>query len=176
MCAEDSRKLSAVQRMPHNLFTFKLLAQKLDGRGAIRFRAMALGQSRCIHFEQYVNLAAATQFYMLISLNGTSYHYCEIGAGTVSFPLIAPSMGQFYNASIKGDFDCRVHRVPDYGGTSTEDRSDRYVPQPGSPGDHFGAIAFSNSSGSIGYSYDHGSGNEAQIVRFKNVAMAARSL
>ena len=52
--------------------------------------------------------------YMLISLNGTFYHYCEIDAGTVSSLLNAPSMGRFYNASIKGQFDCRVHRVPGY--------------------------------------------------------------
>lgn len=52
--------------------------------------------------------------YMLISLNGTFYHYCEIDAGTVSSLLSAPSMGRFYNASIKGQFDCRVHRVPEY--------------------------------------------------------------
>ena len=52
--------------------------------------------------------------YMLISLNGTFYHYCEIDAGTVSSLLTAPSMGRFYNANIKGDFDCRVHRVPGY--------------------------------------------------------------
>jgi hypothetical protein len=50
--------------------------------------------------------------YMLISLNGTFYHYCEIDAGTVSALLSAPSMGRFYNASIKGNFDCRVNRVP----------------------------------------------------------------
>jgi KTSC domain-containing protein len=52
--------------------------------------------------------------YMLISLNGTFYHYCEIDAGTVSSLLDAPSRGRFYNASIKGQFDCRVHRVPSY--------------------------------------------------------------
>jgi hypothetical protein len=44
--------------------------------------------------------------YMLISFNGTYYHYCEIDD--------ASSMGQFYNASTKGQFDCRVHRVPAY--------------------------------------------------------------
>ena len=52
--------------------------------------------------------------YMLISLNGTFYHYCEIDAGTVSSLLNAPSMGRFYNASIKGNFDCRTNRVPWY--------------------------------------------------------------
>ena len=52
--------------------------------------------------------------YMLISLNGTFYHYCEIDAGTVFSLLSAPSMGRFYNANIKDQFDCRVHRVPEY--------------------------------------------------------------
>ena len=52
--------------------------------------------------------------YMLISLNGTYYHYCEIDAGTVSSLLTVPSIGRFYNASIRGAFDCRVHRAPGY--------------------------------------------------------------
>jgi hypothetical protein len=52
--------------------------------------------------------------YMLISLNGTFYHYCEIDPNSVSSLLNAPSMGRFYNASIKGHFDCRVRRVPVY--------------------------------------------------------------
>jgi hypothetical protein len=52
--------------------------------------------------------------YMVISLNATYYHYCEINAGTVSSLLGAESMGRFYNASIKGRFDCRTHRVPAY--------------------------------------------------------------
>jgi KTSC domain len=51
--------------------------------------------------------------YMLISLNGKFYHYCEIYAGTVSSLLAAPSMGTFYNTSIRGKFDCRTHHVPD---------------------------------------------------------------
>jgi KTSC domain len=55
-----------------------------------------------------------TNEYMLISLNGTFYHYCEIDAGTVSSLLNSPSMGSFYNASIKGAFDCRLHRMPSY--------------------------------------------------------------
>jgi hypothetical protein len=54
------------------------------------------------------------QEYMLISLSGTFYNYCEIDARTVSSLLAAPSMGRFYNASIKGNFYCRVHRVPQY--------------------------------------------------------------
>jgi hypothetical protein len=52
--------------------------------------------------------------YMLISLNGIFYHYCEIDAGTVSSLLSAPSIGRFYNVNVKGQFDCRVHRGPEY--------------------------------------------------------------
>lgn len=52
--------------------------------------------------------------YMVINLQGVYYHYCEIDGGTVSQLLKADSMGRYYNASIKGNFDCRTHRVPTY--------------------------------------------------------------
>jgi DNA-binding protein len=52
--------------------------------------------------------------YMVISLNGTYYHYCEIGSNTVSELLAAASMGRFYNSEIKGRYDCRTHAMPSY--------------------------------------------------------------
>jgi KTSC domain len=52
--------------------------------------------------------------YMLISLNSIYYHYCQIAGGTVSALMTAESMGRYYNASIKGRFDCRTHRIPEY--------------------------------------------------------------
>ena len=52
--------------------------------------------------------------YMIINLQGIYYHYCEIDARTVDQLLTAQSMGRFYNAAIKGRFDCRIHRVPAY--------------------------------------------------------------
>jgi KTSC domain-containing protein len=52
--------------------------------------------------------------YMLISLNGTFYHYCEIDSGTVSALLDADSMGRYFDERIKRRFDCRTHRVPAY--------------------------------------------------------------
>jgi hypothetical protein len=55
-----------------------------------------------------------THHYMVISLNGTYYHYCEIDEDTVEALKRAESMGRYYNASIKGRFDCRTHRVPNY--------------------------------------------------------------
>ena len=52
--------------------------------------------------------------YMLINLNGTYYHHCEIDGETVAALLHADSVGRFYNANVKGHFDCRTHRVPNY--------------------------------------------------------------
>lgn len=52
--------------------------------------------------------------YMIIGLQGTYYHYCEIDAGTVAALRSAGSMGRFYNSTIKGRFDCRTRRVPAY--------------------------------------------------------------
>ena len=52
--------------------------------------------------------------YMLILLNSTWYHYCEIDSGTVAALTGAESVGRFFNANIKGrgkdgPFDCRTH-------------------------------------------------------------------
>lgn len=57
--------------------------------------------------------------YMLILLNTTWYHYCEIDARTVSSLTKAESVGRYYNSNIKGTgkdgpFDCRTHRIPKY--------------------------------------------------------------
>lgn len=57
--------------------------------------------------------------YMLISLNGTYYHYCAVGSVVLGALLNAPSIGKLYNSRIRGSgsdgpFDCRTHRVPEY--------------------------------------------------------------
>jgi hypothetical protein len=59
------------------------------------------------------------QSYMLISLKGTYYHYCELPSATYDALMGAPSMGRFYNQNIKGTgsdgpYDCRTHRLPSY--------------------------------------------------------------
>lgn len=56
----------------------------------------------------------AAHSYMLINLDGTWYHYCGIDAATVSALKSAGSMGRYYNANIKGRFDCRVTPPPAY--------------------------------------------------------------
>lgn len=52
--------------------------------------------------------------YMLINLNGRHFHYCEIGQETVAGLIGAQSPAQFYTANVKGNFDCRTHRLPTY--------------------------------------------------------------
>jgi len=52
--------------------------------------------------------------YMIVKLNETYYHYCDIDSATVEAFKAAYSMGRFFNASIKGHFDCRSGNVPSY--------------------------------------------------------------
>ncbi len=52
--------------------------------------------------------------YVIVNLNGTYYHYCEVPPNIVAAWRQADSMGRFYNAQVKGRFDCRVLRVPSY--------------------------------------------------------------
>jgi len=59
------------------------------------------------------------QSYMIISLHGTYYHYCELPPATYDGLMDAPSTGHFYNQNIKGSgsdgpYDCRTHRIPNY--------------------------------------------------------------
>jgi hypothetical protein len=56
---------------------------------------------------------------MIIRLRGTFYHYCELPQSTLDALVSAASMGQYYNANIKGagkdgPYDCRTHHVPAY--------------------------------------------------------------
>ena len=60
---------------------------------------------------------SAEKRYMIVRLEVTDYHYCEIGPEVVAAFLAAPSMGRFYNQSIKdsgtgGLFSCRDRPVP----------------------------------------------------------------
>jgi hypothetical protein len=73
-------------------------------------------QCRDVSRSSFINRVCydAANQYMLISLNGTYYHYCETGLAIVSNLLNAESMGRYFNSSIKGRFDCRVFRVPKY--------------------------------------------------------------
>ncbi len=52
--------------------------------------------------------------YVIVNLTGAYYHYCEVPPSIVAAWRQAASMGRFYNAQVKGRFDCRVLRVPSY--------------------------------------------------------------
>lgn len=49
----------------------------------------------------------ASQQYAVVNLKGTYYHYCAMPSGVVRNWLAASSIGKFYNANIKGNYDCR---------------------------------------------------------------------
>jgi hypothetical protein len=87
-------------------------------RGVVDLKPFACTDTPRSSFIQRVCYDKA-QSYMLISLRGVYYHYCELPAVTFDAFVVAPSMGQFYNQRIKGSgsdgpFDCRTHRVPQY--------------------------------------------------------------
>jgi hypothetical protein len=52
--------------------------------------------------------------YLVLRLQNTYYHYCEIDEATVGGLQSADSPDDYYHASIRGQFDCRTHRVPKY--------------------------------------------------------------
>src|SRR5258705_7609815 len=69
--------------------------------------------------SSFINRACydKSQQFTVVQLRSVYYPYCEMPAATFDALLAAPSMGQYYNANIKGTrsdgpFDCRTHRVP----------------------------------------------------------------
>src|SRR3979411_2230084 len=70
-------------------------------RGVVDLKPFACADTPHGSFIQRVCYDKA-QSYMLISLRGTYYHYCELPAATFDAFATAPSMGQFYNQKIKG--------------------------------------------------------------------------
>jgi hypothetical protein len=87
-------------------------------RGSVDLKTFACNDISRSSFITRVCYDRAKQ-YMIIRLNTTYYHYCELSPATLSAFLEAPSMGTFYNQRIKGTgrdgpFDCRTHSVPEY--------------------------------------------------------------
>jgi len=52
--------------------------------------------------------------YLIVMLNATYYHYCEVPAEIVDEWRKADSMGSYYSVHVKRRFDCRINRVPSY--------------------------------------------------------------
>ena len=102
------------------LFAAEARAETVDVkyRGPVDLKTFECNDISRSSFIQRVCYDKA-QAYMIISLRGTYYHYCELPPATLNALMGAPSMGQFYNQNIKGwgpdgPFDCRSHKVPQY--------------------------------------------------------------
>ena len=52
--------------------------------------------------------------YMIINLNGTNYHHCGLLKEVWRGLKRASSFGSYYTKQIRGKYDCREHRVPEY--------------------------------------------------------------
>ena len=74
------------------------------------FKEFSLGESSFINRILYDQ----EQKYLLVKLRDTFYHYCSIPKGVVTNWTTTRSLGRFYNNNVKGNFDCREHKVPGY--------------------------------------------------------------
>jgi hypothetical protein len=54
----------------------------------------------------------ADRQYLVALLGGEYYHYCGMPPALVRQWLAAPSLGRFYNSSVKGSYDCRSIGAP----------------------------------------------------------------
>ena len=52
--------------------------------------------------------------YLLVQLNTTYYHYCEVPNTIYKSWIDSESLGRFYNTYIKGNYDCRLSEPPQY--------------------------------------------------------------
>jgi hypothetical protein len=56
----------------------------------------------------------SSNFYMVIGLRGTYYHYCRMPRNVWDSFREADSFGRHFNPFIKGNYDCRLGGVPSY--------------------------------------------------------------
>lgn len=52
--------------------------------------------------------------YVLVSLKGIWYHFCDVPPATVTSWMKAASKGRYYNDTIQGKFDCSITSAPSY--------------------------------------------------------------
>lgn len=52
--------------------------------------------------------------YLLIQLGSSWYDYCDVPYATVQGLLEAESLARYFNANVRGQFDCRANQVPRY--------------------------------------------------------------
>lgn len=52
--------------------------------------------------------------YLIMNISGKYYHYCETPKSIWTGLEKASSFDSYYNANIKGNYDCREHTIPSY--------------------------------------------------------------
>ncbi len=56
----------------------------------------------------------AANAYAIVGLKKNLYHYCGIPQAKITDWVASASLGRFYLKQIKGQYDCRLHPVPEY--------------------------------------------------------------
>jgi hypothetical protein len=71
---------------------------------------------KAIDHSSFINRVCydAANGYMIVLLKETYYHYCDVDNATHAAFIDAVSMGRYFNAAVKGHFDCRIGHVPAY--------------------------------------------------------------
>jgi hypothetical protein len=52
--------------------------------------------------------------YLVLQLRDRYYHYCRVPAAVAADLAAASSVGSYYNAAIRGRYDCRGGGIPGY--------------------------------------------------------------
>jgi len=99
-----------------HLLTAEIGSETVDvrDRGTVDLRTF---ECRDINRSSLIQRACydKAQRQMIININGIYDQYCELPAPTFAALMGAPSMGQFFNRTIRGSgpdspYDCRTHR------------------------------------------------------------------
>ena len=106
--AQDQRTL-ATAATPSHIVWVKHRQTPVDV-GDSRFEYLDTSRSSFITGAWY----DSSNFYMVIGLRGTYYHYCRMPRNAWNSFQVADSLGRHYNAFIKGNYDCRLGGVPVY--------------------------------------------------------------
>jgi hypothetical protein len=77
-----------------------------------------LAQFRCENVTRSANVKRLCydekEEYVLVSLKGIWYHFCDVPPATVTGWRKAASKGRYYNDNIRGNYDCSVTHAPAY--------------------------------------------------------------
>jgi hypothetical protein len=101
-----------------HLFTAEVGSETVEvrGRGTVdlgTFECRDINRSSLIQRVCYDKAKS----YLIVSIKNVYSQYCDLPPPTFDGLMVAPSMGQFFNQSIKravsgSRYDCLIHRMP----------------------------------------------------------------